>query len=209
MRRGGTLRLAIDLIHFPAQVRLLRAAPLPDDVVNLLRIAAGDEEATRAGAALAARSQQAVREAAAFFVEQILLYPGADSYRVLAAKPDASYAELRRNMAILLRWLHPDRDRCGERTIFAARVTRAWDDVKTKERRAAYDRLQSLKEADKILNRRSAGSRLKSAGFEGGRGHVRRQSGSGFDQRRGFIRAHRRGGLVSRILTLLLGRTAL
>jgi len=205
MGRGGALRLAIDLIHFPAQVRTLRSAPLPDDVLKVLRIAAGDEEATRAGAASSARSQQAVREAAAFFVEQILLYPGADSYRVLAAKPDASYAELRRNMAILLRWLHPDRDRCGERTIFAARVTRAWDDVKTDERRAAYDRLQSLKEADKARHRSASGR----AGYKGGKSYVKRQSGSGFDKRRGPIRPHRRGGLVNRILTLLLGRTAL
>jgi len=203
MGRGGALRLAIDLMNFPAQVRTLRSAPLPDDVLVVLRIAAGDEEAARAGAASSARSQQAVREAAAFFVEQILLYPGADSYRVLATKPDASYAELRRNMAILLRWLHPDRDRCGERTIFAARVTRAWDDVKTEERRAAYDRLQRVKEADKALHRRSAGGRT---GFRGG---TRRQSGSGFDKRRGSVRARQRGGLVNRILTFLLGRPAL
>ena len=89
---------------------------------------------------MAGRSRDTVREAAAFFVEQILLYPGADSYRVLGARPDATYGELRRNMALLLRWLHPDRDRQGERAIFAARVTRAWSDLKTPERRAAYDR---------------------------------------------------------------------
>lgn len=196
------MRLATDLIHFPAQVRSLRSAPLPDDVLILLRIAAGDEHAIREGAKSAGRSQQVVREAAAFFVEQILLYPGANSYRVLGAKSDASYAELRRNMAILLRWLHPDRDRCGERTIFAARVTRAWDDVKTGERRAAYDRLQSLKETDKALHRRPAGSRFKS-----GRGE--RHSGPVFGKRRVSMASRQRGGLVHRILTLLLGRTAL
>ena len=197
------MRLAIDLIHFPAQVRSLRSAPLPDDVLIVLRIAAGDKEAIREGAESAARSQQALCEAAAFFVEQILLYPGANSYRVLGARPDASYAELRRNMAILLRWLHPDRDRCGERTVFAARVTRAWNDVKTEERRAAYDRLQSLKEIDRALHRRPTGSSSKS-----GSGYVRRPSGPGFGKRRVSMASHQDGGLVNRILTLLLGRTA-
>ena len=49
-----------------------------------------------------------VREASAFFIEQILLGPDADSYRVLGADRNAAAAELRRNMALLLRWLHPD-----------------------------------------------------------------------------------------------------
>ena len=140
MDHTAALKLAIDLVHFPSQVRSLRSAPLPDDVLILLRIVAGDEEATSEAAALTGRSRDTVREAAAFFVEQILLFPGADSYRVLGARPDATYGELRRNMALLLRWLHPDRDCQGERAIFAARVTRAWSDLKTPERRAAYDR---------------------------------------------------------------------
>ena len=57
-----------------------------------------------------------IREAAGFFVEQILLFPGADSYRVLGASPEATNRELRRNMSLLLRWLHPDLDPRGERS---------------------------------------------------------------------------------------------
>ena len=51
-----------------------------------------------------------VRLAATFFIEQILFAPHADSYRVLGASPQASASELRRNVALLLRWLHPDLD---------------------------------------------------------------------------------------------------
>jgi curved DNA-binding protein CbpA len=83
-----------------------------------------------------------VSAAAAFFIEQILLFPGADSYRVLGARQAATAGELRRNMALLLRWLHPDLDPKGERSIFAGRVTKAWEDLKTPERRAVYDREQ-------------------------------------------------------------------
>lgn len=42
-------------------------------------------------------------------------------------------------MALLQRWVHPDMDRAGDRTVYATRVTRAWEALKSPERRAAYD----------------------------------------------------------------------
>ena len=63
-----------------------------------------------------------------------------DSYRVLGAARGAGAAELRSNMALLMRWLHPDVNANGARLMLAARVTRAWETVKTPDRRAAYDR---------------------------------------------------------------------
>ena len=99
MGQVPALRVATDLMQLPSQVRLIRAAPLPDGVLILLRIAAGDAEAIRQGTASAGQSSETVREAAAFFIEQILLDPNADSYRVLAAAPDASYAELGRRLS--------------------------------------------------------------------------------------------------------------
>ncbi|MGE3914849.1 MAG: hypothetical protein AB7F78_04050 [Hyphomicrobiaceae bacterium] len=80
-----------------------------------------------------------LRTAAAFFIEQVLLAPGADSYRVLGASPTATSTDLRRNMALLLRWLHPDIEPTGERSVLASRVTSAWEDLKTTTRRATYD----------------------------------------------------------------------
>ena len=80
-----------------------------------------------------------VERAARFFIEQVLFHPQADSYRALGARPQASTGELRRNMALLLRWVHPGHDQ-GERSIFARRVMRAWNDLKTDEQRAAYGR---------------------------------------------------------------------
>src|SRR5207237_2497186 len=123
----------------PSRVRITRAAPLPPGVHVLLRIAAGDEAAEIEAAELTGRSRDIVRKAATFFIEQVLLSPGADSYRVLGAAPQASSGELRRNMALLLKWLHPDMDQQGARAIFATRVTGAWDDLKTPSRRADHD----------------------------------------------------------------------
>jgi hypothetical protein len=139
MSNKMALKIAIDLMHVPSQVRLFRSGPLPDGVLMLLRIAAGDDEAEKAAAVLTDRSRDIVRQAATFFIEQILFARNADSYRVLGSGPQASASELRRNVALLLRWLHPDLDPQGERVIFIGRVTAAWNDLKTPERRAAYD----------------------------------------------------------------------
>ncbi len=139
MGEATAVRIALDLMHVPSRVRLVRSGPLPDGVPILLRLAAGDDEAEAHATELTGRSRNVVREAAAFFIEQILLSPDADSYRVLGASPEATPGDLRRNMALLLRWLHPDKDQKGDRSVFATRVTLAWDDVKTPERRAAYD----------------------------------------------------------------------
>jgi DnaJ domain len=142
MSERVALKVAIDLMHVPSQVRLFRSEPLPDDVLILLRIAAGDEEIEQTAVALTGRSLEIVRQAAMFFIEQILFAPDADSYRVLGTAPEASPGELRRNVALLLRWLHPDRDPQGERSIFIGRVTAAWNNLKTPDRRAAYDDLR-------------------------------------------------------------------
>jgi hypothetical protein len=188
------LRVAIDLVRVPSRVRGVRAAPLPQHVDTLLRIAAGDESVETEAARIMEVSRQQVRKASAFFIEQILLYPGADSYRVLGADPHASTAELRRNMALLLRWLHPDIDRNGERSIFATRVTKAWEEVKTPVRRAKHDSAQwaILKNQESV--RRGKGAKYRSRGKAVGKRLVR-------------VPISKKPGLVQRILWFLLRRT--
>src|SRR5262249_25968600 len=144
MDRVPALNVAMDLLHHPSRAPRVRAAPLPNGVLMLLRVAVGDPQVTTQATTLIGRSRDVVREAASLFIEEILLYPDADSYRVLGATAETTHTELRRNMALLLRWLHPDLDRHNDRSVFAARVTRAWNDLKTQDRRAAYDRSQRL-----------------------------------------------------------------
>jgi hypothetical protein len=140
MDNWAALQLALDLHHVPWRVRPMREQPLPGGMVSLLKVAAGDAACEEAAAAALGRPREALREAATFFIEQILLAPGADSYRVLGAGPAATTSDLRRNMALLMRWLHPDVAREGERAVFAARIAAAWNTLKTPERRAAYER---------------------------------------------------------------------
>ena len=201
MRGMQALRIALDLRSVPSRVHHVRAEPLPEGVPLLLRIAAGEPDAERRALELIDRPLTEIREAAAFFIEQILLAPDASSYRVLGTTPEASSAELRRNMALLMRWLHPDVECEGERNVFAGRVTSAWDDLKTPERRAAYDRRRaSVSPPAKSANsakkrsakRRRGGPRLTA---NGGSGHwlVLRQEVP-------------QPGLFVRLLSLLSGR---
>jgi len=161
MTQVPCVRLAFDLMHFPSQVRSVRAAPIPVDIDVLLRIAADDDETIRQAIRASGQSREAVRNAAGFFIEQILLFPEADSYRVLGGTPSASNADLRRNMALLLRWLHPDVDPRAERSIFTTRVTKAWSDLKTAERRAAYDRRLQREQAEALLRQKARRSRRR------------------------------------------------
>lgn len=193
------LKIAIDLMHVPSQVRLFRSEPLPDGVPLLLRVAAGDEETERAAAELVGRSRETVRRASTFFIEQILFASGADSYRVLGAHPQASAGELRRNLALLLRWLHPDLDPQGRRSMFIGKVTTAWNDLKTPERRAAYDDLERRA-------RDQAGARK--SGRRGGRkranGAVPRRHGRVAD--RWSTAGSDKVGLLRRALSVLFHR---
>jgi hypothetical protein len=152
------LKVALDLLHMPSRVRLVRSGPLPQETLLLLQIAAGEEDAIQDAVAAMDRPRNVIEDAASFFIEQILFNPASDSYRVLGAGPQSTNLELRRNMALLLRWVHPDLDRYGSRASFATRVSRAWDDLKTAERRQAYD--ETLLKARPRSKRRSKSQAL-------------------------------------------------
>jgi hypothetical protein len=150
MEHASALEAALYLMQSPSRVRLIRSRPLPDGVEALLRIAANDADTIRQASQWLGRSPETIRQAAAFFIEQILFFSDADSYRILGTTSEASNSDLRRNMALLLRWLHPDLDPRGERSVFARRVTRAWNDLKTQERRDTYDRSRGGSRAQKF-----------------------------------------------------------
>jgi hypothetical protein len=149
MTEPTALKAALSVLHLPASVRRVRSEPLPPGIETVLKIAAGDDEAEADAARLTERPRAVVREAATFYIEQVLLSPGADSYRVLGTTPAASAQELRRNMALLLSWLHPDKNPSGARAVLAARVTGAWNDLRSPDRRAAYDAALNMSQANR------------------------------------------------------------
>ena len=135
----GAVRAALDLFAAPSRGRRFQSAALPEGMTLLLRIVADDQDAIEASAQRTRNSPRKLREAAAFYVEQILLAANSDSYRVLGARRNATPGELRRHLALLCKWLHSER--CPElaRSMFFLRITHAWNNLKTPERRADYD----------------------------------------------------------------------
>ncbi len=202
------LKAALALAVFPSTRRRLRNAPLPQGVALLLRIVTDDRELIDACAKRLQRRPEELQEAAAFYIEQILLTPRADCYRVLGTRPGAASAELRQNLGLLCRWLHSDVCRDQGRSVFFVRITGAWNSLKTPERRAAYDAaLQARLAAPLSLDEDKSGEvandpskRGKAKGAEG------ETAGAGGGQRRrALARRGRRDSLWRRLLAFALG----
>ncbi|WP_052699221.1 hypothetical protein [Hyphomicrobium sp. 99] len=132
--QNPALKAALDLLRMPSQVRMMRSAPLPLGVLLLLRLAAAEAGAECEAEEVNKRASSANRDAAIFFIEQVLLAWNSDAYRVLGLDDTATATELRRHMAYLLKWLHPDVSRDPHKARLAQRVLIAWNEVKAAKR---------------------------------------------------------------------------
>lgn len=136
---GDTLELALALMRAPSMRTLLRQRPLPDDVGELIELAADVPGRAAAAAAQSGETPSQVLEAARFYLREVLLFADADAYRVLGVVPDAATAKIKEHHRLLQRWLHPDRRDGDWESVFATRVNAAWAELRTPARRAAYD----------------------------------------------------------------------
>ena len=147
----AALHAALGLVSQPSLVSQARRSALPPGVTLLLQLAANDTDALERSAVATNLPPDMLRRAAEFFLEQVLFEASCNSYRVLGTDASATPDVLRRNMALLMRWLHPDIHEAArpgraklDRSVFAERVTAAWDSLKTGERREAYNRLLAV-----------------------------------------------------------------
>jgi hypothetical protein len=133
------------MLQRPQLSLVAHRSALPRGVTLLLEVAAGEEDALSEAIAITGQSEALLKKAAGFFVEQVLLTRSGDSYRILGTSNDVSAAKLRRHMALILKWLHPDAvpgSRDGgqfDKTALVSLVTAAWETIKTEDRRRAYD----------------------------------------------------------------------
>ncbi|WP_400770074.1 hypothetical protein [Methylosinus sporium] len=129
MPRSRALQCALDLASIPPMAARARELPLPDDVLEVIRIAAGCEETLEEAARRSGKDRGYVKAAAEFYVQQILFFPTADSHRILGVRPGATRADMRKHMRWLMIWLHPDHAHAEWKTVFARRVLAAWRDA--------------------------------------------------------------------------------
>ncbi|MBK6415667.1 MAG: J domain-containing protein [Thermomonas sp.] len=139
--KGSALEWALALLHAPGKRHALRQKPLPSGMDRLLGIAAGAMPDALAEAVRTFGEPEArIREAAQFYVREVLFFAQADAYRVLGVDADASDASIKAHHRLLQHWLHPDRLDNEDDAIFASRVNVAWNRLRNPERREAYDR---------------------------------------------------------------------
>ncbi|TXK65608.1 DnaJ domain-containing protein [Alkalisalibacterium limincola] len=141
----GALETALALYQAPSLAAATRLRPVPGDVFEVIRIAAGDGEAIDAAVARSGVEATVVCEAAQLYLKHVLFDPDADHYRVLGVAPDADSAQIREHRRWLLKWLHPDRADEWD-AVYAARVQQAWQQLRDPARRAGYD--EDIADAD-------------------------------------------------------------
>lgn len=125
MNKRGAIELALDLYRHPIKVKSVRAAPLPLDVLQLVRIVAGSDDEIAALALPDFKSASEMREAAVFFIQQIMFQTGNAPRRILGLSEDASAQQIKDHKRLLLKWLHPDRNQNTWERVYFQRVIQA------------------------------------------------------------------------------------
>lgn len=111
MRKRPAIEIALDLREMPSLARVIRKRPLPPEVTPVIRVAAGSPEPIQEFVSKYRRSEAHIREASVFFLQQAVLFSGADNYRMLGLAPGAPAEQIREHRRWLLMWLHPDRNK--------------------------------------------------------------------------------------------------
>jgi len=141
MASPDALYVALDLFDRPSLVAIMRERALPPNVITLVKIAANSPDAIADAVARTGRSPTELRTASIFYIRQVMWTAGADSYRILGVAPEAPHPRIAEQVRWLMKWLHPDvaGQEVGPET--TARVLRAWETLKTADRRKNYHRL--------------------------------------------------------------------
>ncbi|HET7932281.1 MAG TPA: DnaJ domain-containing protein [Rhodanobacteraceae bacterium] len=135
----GILDVVLALHRSPALRFDLRERPLPVDLDLILRLAAPSQPLLDDTARQCDVTPATLREAARFYLQQVLFEPGTDAYRVLGVAPDAAPERIREHHQWLQRWLHPDRNDDEGCAPFAAKLNWAWQQLRDERKRNAYD----------------------------------------------------------------------
>ena len=135
----AALEQALTFISRTDLIASARQQALPIGVTELLKISSGDQECLLVAQESSRHSQEDVRHAAEFYVQQILFAPDSDHYRILGVDPDDAEAKIKLHYRLLVRWLHPDKNSSDWEVVFSERINRAWHALRTPERRRQYD----------------------------------------------------------------------
>ena len=123
MRKDSAVLEALDLFKQPARARTMRRHDLPGDMLDVIKIAAGDQETTHRWAESCREKPDAIRQSAVFFLQQTIAKSGDDKFRMLGLPGSAGKDEIRLHKRWLLKWLHPDRNPSKWETVLFHRIS--------------------------------------------------------------------------------------
>lgn len=129
MSNQAAIKFALDLLRMPALAPILRTQPLPIDILDAIRVAAGCPEASESAQVSTQEPLDVIQRAATLYLHEALFFPGASPHRNLGVAVGASRAQMRLHMRWLLRWLHPDHNSDEMATLLAMRVIKAWREI--------------------------------------------------------------------------------
>jgi hypothetical protein len=125
MKGAAAMELALELYRKPARARSLGRRDVPEGMLELIRIAAASDEEADALIPDEAKAKQPVREAAVFFLQQLLMQAEGDDFRQLGLKRSATLQDVKDHKRQLLKWLHPDRNKNAWEHVLFQRVSGA------------------------------------------------------------------------------------
>ena len=129
MGNRQAIDVALGMYRRPATVRATQDAPLPEGMLTVIRIAAGAAVEAEIISLDRARNAEEAREAAVFFLQQVLFRPQSTSYRLLGLAAGAKLPQVREHKRWLLKWLHPDRNHNKWESALFQRVVKAAEDL--------------------------------------------------------------------------------
>ena len=129
MGNRQAIDVALAMYRRPSMVRAMRDAPLPGSMLTVIRIAAGAEVEAGIISLDRARNAEEAREAAIFFLQQVLFRPQATNHGLLGLAADANVEQVREHKRWLLKWLHPDRNHNKWESALFQRVVKAAEDL--------------------------------------------------------------------------------
>lgn len=136
MGKRQAIDVALAIYRRPSMVRATQEAPLPEGMLTVIRIAAGVEVEAGIISLERARNAEEAREAAVFFLQQVLFRPYSTNYSLLGLTADANVEQVREHKRWLLKWLHPDRNHNRWESMQFQRVVKAAEDLEQRLDRA-------------------------------------------------------------------------
>jgi|GEM_PF-2365194 len=100
---------AINVYRQPARLHGLAYDQMPADILNVIKIAAGDADTTKLCIEAVKVEEAELKEAAEFYLHQMFLKAGKSRHRMLALPFSAKLETVRNHRRWLQKWLHPDR----------------------------------------------------------------------------------------------------